>query len=208
MSESWNHSTCIGLAPMECTYCHGLGTRIVRHGREVACNCVYRAAFRACYNRFRECVAHAGHATTVTLELAQGPKGRCTYSRKSEEFTADFCLVSQRVLSVFDHMVFRYHFLLGADWKLCCAKFHIDRGTFFHAIYQIQQRLGRAFAEIEPYPLYPLDEYFGGSGSFHPPLAVNGGVRREVRPDALLKSFPRDEAPQMEKALAAAAVPI
>jgi hypothetical protein len=38
----------------------------------------------------------------------------------------------------------------------------LDRGTFFHSIYRIEQRLGRVFAELEPYALYPLSEYFGG----------------------------------------------
>jgi hypothetical protein len=38
----------------------------------------------------------------------------------------------------------------------------MDRGTFFHSIYRIEQRLGRVFAELEPYALYPVSEYFGG----------------------------------------------
>ena len=75
---------------------------------------------------------------------------------------ADFCLVSRRILDDFEHRIFRYHFLLGADWQLCSRQMGIDRGTFFHAVYDIEQKLGRAFAEIEPYPLYPLGEYFGG----------------------------------------------
>jgi hypothetical protein len=75
---------------------------------------------------------------------------------------ADFCLVSRRVLDEFCYKVFKYHFLLGADWKLCCRQLQIDRGTFFHTVYRIEQKLGRTFAELQPYPLYPLDEYFGG----------------------------------------------
>ena len=59
--------------------------------------------------------------------------------------------------------MFRFHFLLGADWKLCCRQLKMERGDFFHALYRIQQKLGRVFRELEPYPLYPLDEYFGGS---------------------------------------------
>jgi hypothetical protein len=39
----------------------------------------------------------------------------------------------------------------------------MDRGTFFHSIYRIEQRLGRVFAELEPYALYPLREYFSGT---------------------------------------------
>ena len=57
---------------------------------------------------------------------------------------------------------FKYHFLLGADWKLCTRQLKIDRGNFFHAVYRIEQKLGRVFRELEPYPLYPLEEYFHG----------------------------------------------
>ena len=136
--------------------------RLVHKGKEVPCQCVFRAVFRACHHRFRECVANGAHTSTVTLEFCRGAEGRRTYSRKREEFIADFCLVSRRVLNDAEHRVFRFHFLLGADWKLCCRQLRIDRGNFFHMVYRIQQKLGRAFAELEPYALYPLDEYFGG----------------------------------------------
>jgi hypothetical protein len=76
---------------------------------------------------------------------------------------ADFCLVSRRALNEQEHRIFRYHFLLGADWKLCCRKLNMDRGNFFHAVYSIEQKLGRTFAELEPYPLYPLRDYFSGT---------------------------------------------
>jgi hypothetical protein len=75
---------------------------------------------------------------------------------------ADFCLVSRRVLDDYEHRLFRFHFVLGADWRLCCRQLQLDRGSFFHSIYRIEQRLGRVFAELEPYALYPLNEYFGG----------------------------------------------
>jgi hypothetical protein len=75
---------------------------------------------------------------------------------------ADFVIVSRRTLEDLDYGLFRSHFLLGADFKLCCRQYHIDRGTFFHHIYTIQERLGRVFAELAPYPLYPVAEYFSG----------------------------------------------
>jgi hypothetical protein len=84
------------------------------------------------------------------------------YSRKDEDYTADFCLVSKRYLNESEYRVFRAHILLGADWRLCCQKLQIDRGTFFHSVYRIQQKLGRAFRELEPYSLFPIDEYFAG----------------------------------------------
>jgi hypothetical protein len=40
----------------------------------------------------------------------------------------------------------------------------MDRGTFFHEIYRIQQKLGKVFRELEPHALFPLDEYFNSTG--------------------------------------------
>jgi hypothetical protein len=83
---------------------------------------------------------------------------------KNEEFIADFCLVSRRTLSEREYKLFKYHFLLGADWKLCCRKLQIDRGTFFHEVYRIQEKLGKTFRELEPHALFPVDEYFSSTG--------------------------------------------
>jgi hypothetical protein len=33
-------------------------------------------------------------------------------------------------------------------WKLCCRQLGTDRGNFFHAVYRIEQKLGRVFAEL------------------------------------------------------------
>jgi hypothetical protein len=159
----WNRSTTLGLAKASCAHCHGFGLRVIRKGTEVPCNCVFRAVFRACYNRFRECTQREKYISTVSLEFCRGRDGRKSYARKTEEYIADFCLVSRRTLDDFEYRIFKYHFLLGADWKLCCRQMKIDRGTFFHAVYRIQQKLGRVFADLEPYSLYPLDEYFGGT---------------------------------------------
>jgi hypothetical protein len=75
---------------------------------------------------------------------------------------ADFCLATRRSLSDNDYRIFKYTFLLGANWELACKRLNLDRGTYFHHVYRIQGILGRSFAEMRPYPLYPLDEYFGG----------------------------------------------
>jgi hypothetical protein len=53
---------------------------------------------------------------------------------------------------------------MGAEWRLCCRRLKIDKGNFFHMVYRIEQRLGRVYRELEPYALFPLDEYFGGMG--------------------------------------------
>jgi len=158
----WNRSNAIGLAKAACSQCHGEGIRRSEHRElEAPCNCVFRAVFRACYNRFRECSV-ASLIGTVSPEFSRGPDGRQTFGRKREEYMADFCLVSRRMLDEGENRVFRYHFLLGADWRLCTRQLKMDRGTFFHTIYRIQQKLGRAFADLQPYALYPPAEYFYG----------------------------------------------
>jgi hypothetical protein len=89
--------------------------------------------------------------------------------------------VARRSLDESEYRLFRYHFILDADWKLCTRKLKIDRGNFFHAVYRIEQKLGRVFRELEPYALFPLDEYFGGAtNSFPariPPRIETGSAR-------------------------------
>jgi len=93
----------------------------------------------------------------------QGHDVNCTWSRTSEDYMADFYLVAKRILAEDEFKVFRFHFLLAADWKLCCRRLNIDRGTFFHTVYRVEQKLGRIYREIRPYSLFPTDEYFGGT---------------------------------------------
>ncbi|MBZ5602839.1 MAG: hypothetical protein LAO79_11085 [Acidobacteriia bacterium] len=124
----------------------------------------------------------------VSLEPHLGKSRPSTWGRKDEEYIADFCLVSRRTLDEFEHRLFRYHFLLGADWKLCSRRLGIDRGNFFHAVYRIEQKLGRVFRELEPYPLFPVDEYFSGPSKRGPARALS--IRQEpARPKHL--EFPR-----------------
>jgi len=160
---NWDRSQTIALAKTTCTHCHGYGLRPGRNDREVPCNCVFRAIFRACFGRFQDCVHKDRSLSRVQLEFCSGKDNRMTYGRKVEEYIADFCLVSRNALSPLEHDIFRFHYLLGADWKLCCWRLQIDRGTFFHMLYKIEQKLGRVFRELEPHSLFPLDEYFGGT---------------------------------------------
>lgn len=183
----WNRSETIGLAKLSCTHCHGDGLRRGKCEHDDPCNCVLRAIFRACYTRFRYCATKEKSMSRVTLQLCNGKSSRITWARKEEDYLADFCLVSKRSLNAFEYDVFRFHFLLGANWKLCCRRLQIDRGTFFHAVYRVQQKLGRIFRELKPYSLYPLDEYFGGKIEKHAlrdvqpkviPIRSNGPILR------------------------------
>jgi hypothetical protein len=138
---------------------------------------VLRSIFRICHDRFVKCVSQERHQSRISLEPQAGRNRPNTWGRKDEEFIADFCLVSRRSLTEDEHKLFRYHFLLGADWKLCTRKLSIDRGNFFHAVYRIEQKLGRMFRELTPYPLFPLDDYFHGPSRLPPASATV--LRRE-----------------------------
>ena len=169
----WTRSETIALAKHSCTQCLGLGLRHDQNETYNACNCVLRAIFRACYARFRQCVNKEKHISRVSLEYVPGKEGKFTWGRKDEEYIADFCLVSRRTLNEFEYKIFKYHFLLGADWRLCARRLKVDRGNFFHSVYRIEQKLGRVFSELQPYGLYLLDEYFHGErGAQRKPISV------------------------------------
>ncbi len=160
----WTRSETLVLAQQSCTHCFGLGLRPGRAGASTPCNCVFRAIFRACYARFQQCASKEKYISRVSLESNPGRQRKSVWGLKNEEFIADFCLVSRRTLSESEYKIFKYHFLLAADWKLCCRKFNVDRGTFFHEVYRIEQKLGKTFRELEPHALFPLDEYFNSTG--------------------------------------------
>ena len=160
----WTRSETLALAQQSCTYCYGLGLRPGRAGASTPCNCVFRAIFRACYARFQKCASKEKYISRVSLESNPGRHRKSVWGLKNEEYIADFCLVSRRTLSASHYRLFKYHFLLGADWKLCCRKLNLERGAFFHEIYRIEQKLGKTFRELEPHALFPLDEYFNSTG--------------------------------------------
>ncbi|MGH9345067.1 MAG: hypothetical protein ACRD19_15065 [Terriglobia bacterium] len=159
----WTRSETLALANQHCVYCLGLGLRSGRSGKDTVCNCVLRAIFRWCHGKFRELASREQYVSRVSLEANPGRRQKTMYSRKGEEYMADFCLIARRTLPEDAHKIFRMHFLLGADWKACCRRLGIDRGTFFHDCYRIEEKLGRAFRETQPYSLFPTDEYFGGT---------------------------------------------
>lgn len=164
MEFQWNRSEVLGLAREACAHCHGLGMRHGDEGSSEPCNCVLRKVFTSCFRKFRACAEKAGRLPVARIEnVASGRDSRQSWGMKSEEYMADFYLVTKRNLDTSEFQLFRFHFLLGADWKLCCRRLKIDRGRFFHSVYRIEQKLGRVFSELQPYALFPLDEYFGGA---------------------------------------------
>jgi len=173
----WTRSETLALAAPGCNICLGLGLRMGHGDSTNPCNCVLRAIFRACFEHFRDCMSREKFVSKVTLDPLPGKDRRGAWGRKDEEFAADFCLVSKRTLTESEYRIFRYHFLLGANWKLCCDKLQMDRGSFFHAVYRMEQRLGRVFRELEPYGLFPITDYFHG-----PVRGVTSSLQGQVVP--------------------------
>lgn len=124
---------------------------------------MYRNIFRICYERFKVSVQRKDSIGRPTLERSPSLQTRVSWARKHEEYVADFLLVTKRTLSPEDYRLFNYHFLLGADWKLCCRKLNMEKGIFFHTIYRIMVKLGTIFVDLEPYGIYPVHEYFHGA---------------------------------------------
>jgi hypothetical protein len=163
----WSRSEIVGMSKVRCARCQGAGVRATNDDQHEPCNCVLRAVFRACYRRFVECASGGSSFGRVSVERGAAWSHSGGWGRKEEEYMADFCLVAKRTLTEEEHRVFRFHFLLGADYRLCCRQLKMDRGSFFHAVYRIQRKLGRAFKQMEPYPLFPLSDYFAGPQRKH-----------------------------------------
>src|SRR5580698_10133778 len=178
----WSRSETLALAMHQCAHCHGSGLRLGRKEVLAPCNCVLRTIFRVCYRRFVACATQERHVSRIGLEPQMGRQRPNTWGRKDEEYMADFCLVARRSLDEFEYRLFRYRFLLGADSKLCCRRLDLDRGNLFHAVYRIEQKLGRIFRELEPYSLFPLDEYFRGPSRLQ---AVPAAAPKPMNPSAL-----------------------
>ena len=176
----WTQSDTLALAVQECTQCLGIGMRKNARKDNSVCNCVYRSIFRACFARFRQCITKEKRHSHVVLEYSARGGRRITWGRKDEEYIADFLLVSRRYLTEDEYKVFKYYFLLGADWRLCCPRLAISKGNFYSIVYRIEERLGRIFRELKPYSLYPLDEYFNGRTENQTPSAVTVEDSRNV----------------------------
>jgi hypothetical protein len=121
----------------------------------------------------------------VSLESNQGQIGYRVYSLKRQEYVADFCLAARRSLDEEGYRLFRFAFLNGADWRLCERYLGIDRGNFFHAMYRVEEVLGRYLAEMQPYPLFPIDEYMGGTVRTARIAVTAESIRRRWRRERL-----------------------
>lgn len=159
----WTRSETIAMASASCVFCRGLGLRYTEKlGDARPCSCVFRSIFRACLERYQISQSNAERIKPVSLEYFSGTRGFRSYGRRNEEFIADFEAISRRTLDAEEQELLRLYFLQGLNWKTCAVRMNSNRGAIFHMVYCIEEKLGRAFRETEPYGLFPIDEYFSG----------------------------------------------
>lgn len=159
VAAEWTRSRTLALSDARCVKCDGVGLIRGRYG-VTACGCVRRRICRTVVAKMLQILQEqGGKASSVTDRT---PQSRVfTYSRPREEFLADAFLIARRSLAPDEYDCFRFAMLLGADWKLMCRRLRLDRGNYYHLLYRTEEKLGLAWAETAPYPLWPICEYFG-----------------------------------------------
>jgi hypothetical protein len=140
----------LALAKRECIYREGTGML----SRSI-CNCVYREAFRHCFRMFFKLEQEPKFLSRVDL-TRDGPRGSRSTSDGLHNF--NFSRPKRRVLRrlLSDDQAhaerrrvesFQAPLPGRRDMEMCCQQLKIDRGPFFHAVYRIQNKLGRAYIE-------------------------------------------------------------
>lgn len=99
--------------------------------------------------------------------IERGARRFYCWGRPEQEYCADFELVGRRALSGLGYRIFRLHFLLGGDWKVCCRRLGMERGNFFRQVYLAELHVGYALRTVRPYALHPLSGYFSWMGGRH-----------------------------------------
>jgi len=139
-----------------CTYCQGTG-RVKAYKATRVCVCAYRGIARKCMDRYR-------------IIRTSGPWGKCSIQRseggglmrgfKEVEFLADVDLAARRVLSAEERKVYELYSVGGFAWDQCARKLGMDRGNFFHAVYSVERKLGKAvyLAGIFPAGRYLVED--------------------------------------------------
>lgn len=141
-----------------------------RPRRDKPCGCVFRNIFRICLRAYialestgGQCANSSGMWRRMSLiGCAAAVSRQGSYYLKASDYQCDFHMVSMRHLeNDQERKLFTLYFLERRGLQDCLRALDMDDGAFYHAVYRLEMRLGRAYREVQPYPLFPLDEYFG-----------------------------------------------
>lgn len=167
MPFEWNTSLTLAVSSEECPLCEGNGMRWIRsrypgRGRWRPCRCALLGVFRCCYERWLQ-IESGDQISQVQYGIRADTAAYAGYSMPDLEYSADFVLLAKRHLTnATERAIFQLHFMEERDWRDCCRRLDMERGAFYHAVYRIEQRMGRVYAETQPYPLFPMENYFAG----------------------------------------------
>ena len=160
-------------ATPQCRSCYGLG-----HVDEAPCKCVYRRIAKDVLKKYRECRESGKINSRVSFcRTGSGPTNSGHWGRKEEEFCADVDIAVRRQLQGADRVLFRRYWIDGASSADLLVELRMSRGAFFHAVYALEEEMGRVFLGLLPYPIWPLNNYFhhhhiGGITSCLPQMAT------------------------------------
>lgn len=145
-TESSLRSDWSALALGTCTHCQGSGLSSAQQ----TCDCIWRGVFRVVLTKVRQCEA-GGYLQPIIMDGSSAPRyRRSSHARKREEYKADVYLTAMRTLTDPAELnLFKFHYLHGADWKLCCQKLGLTRGNFFHALLPRRTEVRQGVSGIE-----------------------------------------------------------
>lgn len=154
---NWTSETAAELARYDCRFCGGGGLS----GGE-PCACVCRRVFHSCYRRFRICSEADAFARLVTFrENRRGVERHLMWFRRNEDYCADFQASARRALAPELYRIFRFYHVLGGSADLVARNLGLSRTVLYNAVEEIEERVGREFALMEPHSLYPPRIYLG-----------------------------------------------
>jgi hypothetical protein len=153
----------LSLARTDCVFCRGTGIDSAGRSKPRICGCAYRAVFRICLHKYlRECTEMR---RGVCLEVGSGS---ANFTRPAAEYMADFLSLGLKRLPTDTHkLIFQSHYLGGNDYKAVFSEIRrklvpdFTLGQYWHLTYQVAEFVGERCITVQPYRLYPLDEYFG-----------------------------------------------
>jgi hypothetical protein len=125
------------------------------------CSCVYEAIFSACLSRYHTLTPWSAPVSVQGIHT----------SRPWEEYRADFMLLVSKCIGPSGYRddkpptpyreVFDLHFIQGKSAQECRRILNLEAPAFEKRRREVRQRCGRRFLRTHPYPLFPLDRYFG-----------------------------------------------
>ena len=142
------------------------------------CRCALRKVFLDCLRKHQQFSVLRDPGAGVYL-FASPRTDRYTlyWWRKKESYLADFCLIAKRELHRRTLMIghphkgnpaydasnewplFRQYCLGDVDRESCQEALGVSRGNFNHTLYRVQENVGRALYETQPYSLRPPANY-------------------------------------------------